>query len=221
VWFSTAGALAAVVVYGLWPDRPSWTYLIPASLGLVGLLVVVVRHPRLPWILFATGQVLFFAGDMYYYGLDAPFPHQLGNLLYLSAYVPWLAGLIVMVARSGKVHFPEAAWFLVLPLEALYFLGAVHATPGQYDQLILWAFPIDSALLFIGACWLELAYDRRARWVHWLVGALMLLFTTDVVYRFIEATGAYDMGSLLDLGWIGFYLMLPVAATRYASTRKE
>jgi hypothetical protein len=211
VWVSAVGALATVAIYGFWSGRPSWAYLIPAGIGLVGLLVLVARHRRAPWILFALGQVLFFAGDTYYYGLGAPFPHSLGNFLYLSAYVPWLGGLIVMVARSGRVHLPEALWFLVLPLEAFYFLGAVHAS-GQYDQLILWAFPVDDALLFVAACWLAIAYDLRMRWVLWLVGALMILLVTDFVYRGIEATGAYDMGSLLDLGWISFYLMIPVAA---------
>jgi hypothetical protein len=212
VWIPIAGALATVAVYGFWPGRPSWAYLIPAGVGLAGLLVAVARYWRVPWILFALGQCLFFAGDLYYYGLGAPFPHSLGNFLYLSAYVPWLGGLIVMVACSGKVRLPEALWFLVLPLEAFYFLGAVHAS-GQYDQLILWAFPVDDVLLFVAACWLAMAHGLRCRWALWLVGALMILLATDFVYRGIEATGTYQMGSLLDLGWISFYLMVPVAVT--------
>src|SRR5205085_11206199 len=89
------------------------------ALGLSGVVAIVVGirmnrpRARAAWWLFAAGQFLFFAGDMYTYsypklaGVDVPFP-SFGDALYVAVYPVLMAGLLVLVKRRSPRRDPAA-----------------------------------------------------------------------------------------------------------------
>src|SRR4051795_12603896 len=77
--------------------------------GVVAIVVGIVMHKpraRAAWWLFAAGQFLFFAGDLYTYSYpklfnaDVPFPSA-GDAFYLLVYPVLMAGLLVLVRRRN------------------------------------------------------------------------------------------------------------------------
>ena len=208
-------------------------------IGLSGTVAIVVflslRRPehRLPWILVATGLVLFVAGDVItynypkFFGTEPPFP-SVGDLLYLLVYPFLVAGILLMVRRRSPgrdraslidslivgIGVGTLSWvFLIAP-----YLHDPELT--AYEQLVAMAYPVMDLILLTVAVRLGMGTRRRSPGFYLMMASIAVLFVTDVIYGWIVLHGAYDNTTgYLEGGWGLFYLLWGAAAL-HPSTRR-
>ncbi|MDQ3095919.1 MAG: PAS domain S-box protein, partial [Actinomycetota bacterium] len=202
------------------------------SVGLSGAVAIAVGvawhgpRPVWPWVLFFVAQVLFVAGDYFYYSYDLPFP-SLADGLYIAYYPLQVTGLLLLIRSRtpGKdwaslldaliitVGFGLLSWvFLIEP----YTHDVVE---GGVSRLVSMAYPAMDLLLLAVAARLFIGSGARPPAFYLLAASICCLILTDVAYGAIELNGSYDMGSLLDVGWMGSYLLWGAAAL-HPSMRK-
>jgi PAS domain S-box-containing protein len=226
--------------------RASWTYLlaggvavacylvVPPLVGetwlfeLVGLSTAVViaigvtryrPRPALPWLLFIVAQVLFVAGDFFYYTYDLSFP-SLADGLYIAYYPIQAAGLLLLV----RSRTPGRDWASLLDA-AIFAIGfgllswvyliepyTRQAEESQVSRLVSMAYPAMDVLLLGVAARLVMGNGARPRAFHLLAASTLCLILTDVAYGTIELNGSYNVGSALDVGWMCTYLLWGAAA---------
>ena len=195
-------------------------------LGLSSSLAIVagvrMYRPRraAAWWLFAVGQFLFFAGDLYTYSYpklfnaDVPFPSA-GDVAYLLVYPMLLAGLVQMIRsrtphgdRGGlidsiilTVGFALLSWvFLIVPYGDVSGLSKVATGVSV-------AYPLGDVLLLAGAIRLAVDAGRRPPAFFLLVGSIVCLLATDSAYTYTLLKDTYNGQVILDMGWISYYLL--------------
>ena len=176
-------------------------------------------RPMLPWVLFIIAQVLFIAGDFFYYTYDLPFP-SLADGLYIAYYPLQAAGLLLLIRSRtpGKdsaslldaliiaVGFGLLSWvYLIEPYTR-------HTDEGQLSRLVSMAYPAMDVLLLAVAVRLVIGNGARPRAFYLMAASILCLILTDVAYGAIELDGSYSVGSWLDVGWMGTYLLWGAAA---------
>ncbi len=174
----------------------------PWLLVLVGLSTAVAiavgiawyrPRPMLPWVLFIVAQVLFIAGDFFYYTYDLSFP-SLADGLYIAYYPLQVAGLLLLIRSRtpGKdwaslldaliiaVGFGLLSWvYLIEPYTR-------HVDEGQLSRLVSMAYPAMDVLLLAVAARLLIGGGARPRAFYLLAASILCLILTDVVYGAIE-----------------------------------
>jgi diguanylate cyclase (GGDEF)-like protein/PAS domain S-box-containing protein len=201
------------------------------GLGLSGVVAIVVgiriHRPaaRLAWWLFALGQFLFFAGDLYTYsypklfGADVGFP-SLGDALYLAVYPVLLAGVFVLVRRRNPRRDRSALIdSLILTIGAgllsWVFLIApnIHLTGlSPLAQGVSIAYPLGDVLLLAGMIRLSVDSGKRAPAFYLLSASIVCLLATDSAYNYALLKNTYDHQLIYDAGWILYYLLWGAAA---------
>jgi PAS domain S-box-containing protein len=176
-------------------------------------------RPVLPWVLFIVAQVLFVTGDFFYYTYDLQFP-SLADVLYIAYYPLQCAGLLLLIRSRtpGKdsaslldaliitVGFGLLSWvYLIEPYTR-------HVNESQLSRLVSMAYPAMDVLLLAVAARLVMGTGTRPRAFHLMAASIVCLILTDVVYGAIELGGSYSVGSWLDAGWMGTYLLWGAAA---------
>jgi len=177
------------------------------------------------WWLFACGQFLFFAGDLYTYsypklfGADVPFPSP-GDGIYLLVYPVLMVGLVVLVKRRNP-HRDRAglidsliltigvgllSWvFLIAP--NLHQSGLSHLATG-----VSIAYPLGDLLLLAAAIRLAVDTGKRAPAFYLLISSIVCLFVTDSIYGYALLKGTYHHQLSYDAGWIAYYVLWGAAA---------
>ncbi len=74
------------------------------------------------------------------------------------------------------------------------------------------AYPLCDLLLLSVAVRLAFGGGEHGRSIQLIVASICALFATDAIYGWLELHGGYRPGSLLDGGWILFYLLFAAAA---------
>ncbi len=176
-------------------------------------------RPMLPWLLFIVAQVLFIAGDFFYYTYDLSFP-SLADGFYIAYYPIQAAGFLLLIRSRtpGKdwaslldaliiaVGFGLLSWvYLIEPYTR-------HVDESQVSRLVSMAYPAMDVLLLAVAARLLMGTGARPRAFYLLAASILCLILTDVVYGAIELDGTYSMGSALDVGWMAAYLLWGAAA---------
>jgi diguanylate cyclase (GGDEF)-like protein/PAS domain S-box-containing protein len=176
-------------------------------------------------VLFALGQFLFFAGDLYTYsypklfGADVPFP-SVGDVIYLSVYPALMAGLIVLVRRRTP-HGDRGGVIDALILTtgvALVSWVYLIVPYGNVAGLSLAAkgfsiaYPMGDLLLLGAAIRLSVDAGKRAPAFYLLVGSIVSLLATDSIYTYMLLQNTYTHQLALDAGWVAFYLLWGAAA---------
>ncbi len=194
----------------------------PALWGGVGLLsaagivtgVMRNRPSRLwPWGLMAAAALVSATGDVLYFLVRDPSSTALtsvADLLYLAMFPVAAAGLFLL-GRSSDWNRDRAGLIdtftvtLVLALLTWVVLARPYmAALSSLDDAVLAVFPIGDALLF--AAGLRLMNSRRPTpAMVLLVAGTGVRLLADVLYAFGIATGTWQAGTALDLGWIAFY----------------
>jgi signal transduction histidine kinase len=196
--------------------------------GVVAIIVGVRLHrPRaaLAWYLFAAGQALFIGGDVLaynyerFFGRPLPFP-SVADVPYLGVSPTIIAGLLLLIRqRKRGADWASLMDSLVIGigigLLSWIFLMAPYAHDASLTapvKLTAIAYPLMYLLLLSVAVRLAFAGGKRTRAIYLIIASICVLFATDGVYGWLQLHGGYRPGSLLDGGWILFYLLFGAAA---------
>ncbi len=220
-----ASAICVVLPLGVVRDQ---VYCLIGFYGVAGILLGVRENqPARPrgWYLFAAGTLMWVLGDELYgwyqhVVLIAPFPSP-ADALYLSAYVLFATGLLVLVRARGRGQGPSAlidtAIFTVaLALPAWLFLIAPAWTGnGEHvlTRLVSVAYPFGDMMLFAMLTWLATSIGTQNtafRLVAGSVGALVVADSAFAVATFVPAFA--DHTYLLDYLWLASYVLWGAAA---------
>ncbi len=200
-------------------------------LGLSSPIAIVIgirlHRPKAvaAWWLFAFGQFLFFAGDLYTYsypkllGADVPFPSP-GDAIYLMVYPALMAGLFMLVKRRNPrrdraglidsliltIGVALFSWvFLIAP--NLHLSGLTVLATG-----VSIAYPLGDILLLAAAIRLAVDTGKRAPAFYLLIASIVCLFVTDSLYGYALLKGTFDHQLSFDAGWIAYYVLWGAAA---------
>ena len=197
------------------------------ALGCVTAVIIGAHRnqpgERLPWLLFAAALLLFFVGDAFFYfydvvlGVERPFP-SLADVLYLSSYPFMIAGTVVLIRRRGRAGPATLldASMIAIGLGVLFWVFVIHpASSGDQpllDRLISTAYPVmDLLVLAVAARLAVMAAGRRPAYVYLGIGAVGLLIA-DAASGVIQLTHAFHVGTVVDAGWMLFYLCWGISA---------
>jgi diguanylate cyclase (GGDEF)-like protein len=180
---------------------------------------------RTAWTLIAAACGAWTAGEAYWCwhtlrGDEAPFP-SVADAGFLGFAVLMAVALLVHPAPGGRGAVTQRLLDGLMTAGAvgliswLTTVGAVaHAAAGDatLQRLLLFAYPISDVLLVLLTV-LLLARAGRRDPALWLVGAgVLALGVSDSAFAALAATDVYDTG-LLELGWIGGFLLVGLAGT--------
>ncbi|HEY5434494.1 MAG TPA: EAL domain-containing protein [Candidatus Limnocylindrales bacterium] len=205
------------------------------GLGAVAAILVGVRvhRParRAAWLTLALGVALVAAGDLTLSFLSTstgsePFP-SVADALYLAGYAALAYGLVQLARRDGWPH-DQAAW-----VDALIVAGAAtvvvwtlvfdsylaDSTLSPLGLLVSAAYPFADLVLLAVVTHLLLV-SRRAQFSLTLLAlgfGANLLADTWYIFQSIDST--YQVGQLVDAGWLIGYLAWGAAALHPAMAR--
>jgi diguanylate cyclase (GGDEF)-like protein len=197
------------------------------ALASVTLIVVGVRKHRPArariWYLFAAGQGLWVIGD-FVYGFNL---HILGresfpgpaDPFYLVAYPILTTALYVLIRgrtsgrdRAGLIDAAIISTGLGL-IAWVYLIEPIAGdhTLDMSSKLVSLAYPAGDLMLLAMVARLLTSPGARTVSYRMLVGAVILLFGTDIVYAIVTTLWTYE-GGLIDLGWLMSYVLWATAA---------
>jgi hypothetical protein len=201
------------------------------ALGLSGVVAIVVGirmnkpRARMAWWLFAAGQFLFFAGDLYTYsypklfGADVEFP-SIGDGLYLAVYPVLMAGLLLLVRRRNPRPDRSAlidALILTIGVGLLSWVFLI--APNIHLSGLTWlekgisvAYPLGDVLLLAAAIRLAVDAGKRTPSFWLFVSSIVCLLATDSAYNYALLKETYNHQLIYDAGWILYYLLWGAAA---------
>jgi diguanylate cyclase (GGDEF)-like protein/PAS domain S-box-containing protein len=222
-WYMAAGALVTLLY--VWVSPVAGNGRVMNSLGLsssVAIVLGIVFHqPRLrrAWVCFLVGQLLFFLGDVYTYSPNVPFPSP-GDALYLTVYPALMAGLVLLVRRRNPISdwaglIDSLILSLGIGLLSWVFLVAPYIDLSGMTNVakgVSMAYPLGDVLLLAAAIRLAVDTGRRQPAFYLLASSIVCLLVTDSVYNYMLLKGTYHHQVLLDVGWIGYYLLWGAAA---------
>ncbi len=186
-----------------------------------------VRRERLPWTLVAVAMALWSLGELYWVvelaplGDDAPYPSW-ADALWIAFYVPLLAAVVLLArARIGGVPrilgldaaivaFSIAAIAAAVVVQTVVDAGAGAPTSAIATNL---AYPVaDLLLLSLTGAVIAVNGWRIGRASLPLVAGLALFTLSDSAYAYTVAAGTYDVGGLIDVGWVLAFAALAFGA---------
>ena len=172
---------------------------------MLAILVGVRRYKpasSLPWLFFAVGFALFWAGDLYTYtyprvfGGEVPFP-SVGDGFYVAVYPALMAGLFVLVRRRNPERDRAGvidSLIMTLGLSLLSWVALI--APYLHDEslstvakLVSVAYPLGDILLLAAAIRLAVDSGRRQPAFYLLITAIVALLVTDFAYGLITLAG--------------------------------
>ncbi|MFJ9902560.1 putative bifunctional diguanylate cyclase/phosphodiesterase [Streptomyces sp. NPDC101152] len=204
--------------YYAFPDQ-RMIFVAMGATGVIGILLgVFLNNPthRLPWLLLATGNFSFAAGEATQIILiqlrQTAFP-SIADGFYLAAYPLYAAGLLGFVhwrtGRRDRGSLVDALTLTVgLALLSWLFLIEPYAhAPGLtwVQKAFSMAYPLGDILVL--AMLLRLLADRGGKSPSLMlltVGTVGLL-SADVAYGLIQLHGTWRTGTAVELGWVVLY----------------
>ncbi|BCB79869.1 hypothetical protein GCM10022251_09370 [Phytohabitans flavus] len=227
--------------YGLWMTAlgagaialPSLHTYFWGAVGLssVGAIAVgVLRYKprrRMPWWFLAGGIGVFAVGDLVYNiaardGAQAPL---LADILYLSVFPLVVAGYYGFTRASltirDRSRLLDLLVFAAIGGMALWVfaVGPDLRSPAvtSFEKSALAAYALGNLLIFAITVRLFATYQRTVSVVLLAVGSAGVL-ASDILYGLWSLDGAYDNGSLIDIGWWVFYATWGAAALHPSMT---
>ena len=217
---------AGVCVYGFLPASAQViVYLgLAATGGMAVVAGVAMNRPayRLPWHLVAVGLAIYLAADLLYYGrqilLDRDeFPGP-ADALYLSSYPFLIAALLLLIRRRDRGRDLASLIDATTIAVAVALLDWVYLAEPRFGDtsttgrlVIVCMLVADIVLLAVAARLIVAGGSHRPAFYLVCLGAAALL-VTDFAYAWEAASQAFELGSALDAGWIGYYCLIGAAA---------
>jgi signal transduction histidine kinase/CheY-like chemotaxis protein len=196
---------------------------------------IYVAEKRFAWALIGSSMLLWAIGNIYYslYVINLnPLPvPSVADYLWLAIYPGLFVG-VVMLLRSGRTTYRVGVWLdgavaglSLCAVSAAIVLGVVlqGASAESTGALITnVAYPVgDMVVLGVIATALTLRHWRLERmWVALALGAIAFT-VTDGLFLLKTANGSYEVGTIIDAGWLFAALMLATAAWQPLSGRTE
>jgi diguanylate cyclase len=200
------------------------------GIGLSAVIAIVVgvrrNRPthRTPWLLFAAGQASFLTADIVYYVLEAlwvetPFPSP-ADAFYLGMYPLVIAGLVLMVRHVS----PGRDWAslidaALIATASFVVLGILlmddHLTDPSMTfagRMISLAYPVMDVALLAVAVRLAVAVQLRHPASALMGASLISLLVADTAYGLLSSAGTFETGGVVDVFWLGFYVLFAAAA---------
>ena len=202
------------------------------SASAVVAILVGVRRLRpdslTPWYLLAAGQLFYLAADLTFHTLhdllhsDAyPSP---ADVLYLGHYLFVVVG-VLLLARSrtsgsdpGSLIDASIIAIGMGVLSLVFLIEPAIAASGQPlpTRAVNALYPIMDVLVLAAAARLVVGAGLRRPVFYLFAASLAMLLTTDTAHIYLRLHGLDQrntlVGSVLDVGWISFYLLLGAAA---------
>jgi PAS domain S-box-containing protein len=229
VYVAAGTAAAAAYAVGGWGTAVKTLMLTIASLSSCLALALGVRrnHSReLPtWVLFAAGQFCFLVGNciwLWYrviHGAPIPFPSA-GDVFFLGAYAMFVPGLVLVIRRQRvrrnwmalldasifSVGVTALAWVLLIePYAHLHGVSwVVRLTSIAYPAM-------DVAILALMVR-LAMGHGARSPAYYLVLASFAGLLVADVIYGLELQAGAYQVGGIVEVGWLLSYLLMGAAA---------
>jgi diguanylate cyclase (GGDEF)-like protein len=216
--FLVAG-VAMTLGYFLFPSvlMQDVGYQVPGMLAVVAVLAGVMIHrptDRRPWVALAAGLTLTTAGDWTWvilervYGLD-PFP-SIADTFYLGGMGLIVVAVLLLV--RGRVPGGDRAGVVdalivsvgVGMLSWVFLMGPIVAGPEQSfaEMGVALAYPMIDILMLGVMVRLFLAPGRRVLALQLLIGAMVAFLAADYAYAVLVANDGYQVGQLVDAGWL-------------------
>ena len=197
---------------------------------MIAALVIAVgafrsRTFSMGWLLIAVGQVFMAFGFFFYSAVlwtadPMPYP-SFADAGWIAFYIPTFVGIILLAReRAGR---RDAASLLDGAIAALAIVGVgaavafgaiVDATGGSQLAIATnLAYPLgDLALLalVVGALAIS-GWQLGRRWAVLSLG-LVVFAVTDTFYVVLVAENAYEVGTLIDAGWVLASMLIALAA---------
>ncbi len=198
------------------------------SAAAVAAIVAGVRWhrpaARLPWLLFAAAQLAYFAADVTFYAYhlllhDARYPAPADGL-YLAHYPLFVAGLLLLLRRRSPGRDRDGLLDALIVttgvglLAWVFVLGPYVRTAGLSlpVRAVSLAYPLMDLLVVAVAARLAVAGGARPPAYWLLLGSLVALLAADGLYALAQLHGSYQIGQLLDAGWLVSYVGWGAAA---------
>jgi diguanylate cyclase (GGDEF)-like protein/PAS domain S-box-containing protein len=222
------GALATVGAYYASGQTVLIFHLIglSAAIGIIAGVVIHKPEHKLPWILFAVGQILFVTGDVLsynyekFFGTELPYP-AISDAFYLAVYPCLVAGVLLIVRRRSagrdRGGLIDAAMVAIgIGVISWVFLIA----PYVHDDTLTWlekatamGYPLMDLLLMAVTARLIAGGGKKPVSFYLLGAGVAALFVTDAIYGWKLLHEGYTPGSgPLEAGWALFYILLGAAA---------
>lgn len=180
---------------------------------------VVLNRPdyRLPWFLFAAGNLMFAIADIIFNQLSNPPVPSVADWFYLGGYPLLSLGLLLLLVRAGGrrslAAMAEAA--IVTAAFALFQWawivdGIVEGPGSTATRAVTAAYPAMDVLLLAGFTGFFVTAAWRTPAFLLLIASVLGLLVSDDVYGVFSSS--YRSGDLTDLGWLLGYILWAAAA---------
>jgi signal transduction histidine kinase len=233
VLYLIAGS-AAVGLYYLLPWNSVAETVVYDSIGVSSAAAILwgaIRNApaqRLPWYLFAAGQLAFAIGDAIFnlyadvLKQDPPVPSA-ADVFYLGGYPLLAAGLALLILRFQDAE--RRAWLIDAAMIATAFAlvqwifvmhDQVRAPGAASAKAVALSYPAMDIVLLSGLAVFFLAPTWRTVAYRYLFASVVLLVAADE----INAVSGYSYvtTSWLDAGWLFSYVLWGVAALHPSMT---
>jgi len=217
-----AAGLALCVAYFLIPRGAAQNDIydivgVGSALAIVWAVALNRPDYRLPWLLFAAGNLSFAVADIIFNQLVNPPVPSVADWFYLGGYPLLTAGLLALLIRAGGHHrlaaIDEAA--IVTAAFALFqwvwIIDKIVDGPGSAaERAITAAYPAMDVVLLAGLTGFFVTAAWRTPAFLLLAASAVALLVSDDVYG--VGPTSYKSGDLTDLGWLLSYILWAGAA---------
>jgi diguanylate cyclase (GGDEF)-like protein len=217
-----AVAATALTAFGLPGTEAIMAVGVFSGAALCGLRARVGPEPRGPWLAFAVAILLWAAGSIVV-AVTEPATGEPGvaDVFWCAYYVAAYIGVGLLVrSRLRKVHpigwldGAIGAFGIGAIGAALLFEPAREATGGAFAAVAInLAYPLLDMLLLGFVLVLAAIEGRPVARSRVLLGAAMIgMVVCDVFFLFGATSSAYDLGTLVDVGWPLIMTLIGLAA---------
>jgi signal transduction histidine kinase len=197
---------------------------IAVAAGITIIIGVARNRPdrRLPWYLFATGVLLFAAGDIIFdvydrLGATVPVPSA-ADVLYLLGYPPIALGLLLLITSFGTwQRFAGLAEAGVVTLAFALAQWVFLMEPHLHDQgtsaserAVALAYPALDIFLLAGLAAFLVTPAWRTPAYRLLALSVVTMLVADELYGLM--VNNYSAGDAVDAGWMISYTFWGAAA---------
>lgn len=207
--FLAVGVALVAVYFALPAGVQDWLYPAIGAASAIGIAVGTWRNrpsSRLPWLLFAVGNLSFAIADVLFTTVSNT---SVADGFYLAGYPPIAAGLLYLMFASGVEHRRLAALADAAILTAAFVLLQWVFVLDGVQGYVAAAYPMMDVVLLAGFAGFFVTAAWRTPAFFLLVASIVLLLVADEYYALVTR---YQSGDWVDAAWLLSYVLWAGAA---------